>query len=407
MLKLIIRQILQRKTAVFFILIIWAISGYFIYQYKNEFFSRLSYLFSEPSLIKGKQDFKKAHRYFRQAQLYIKENQVDLGLMQQSCNKIPIKFTGSIKQFSPHWLQKLEDWHLLSYEIKNNVWSQQSAILAELPDYWQKNRSIVWKSLKSIADALQFAYEIPDIDTKDILLPHIFTNYAKALCVPHLAMLVWGNYVEFQERRVTRSIGNHSRGTLYLESLRGSTHYIEALRNFLGVFSSPSENGRGLRNSLSYPNREMGLVSVNLEESIPFYEKLIFVEGAEARPSLHLSLGKIYHIVAQKYASVNLKKENYYNKKALAHLRLAGQLSGLAAQAYEQIAFLWLEKKKYGKAIVELRRLQKMRLKPGFSHREFIVLVRRTLIGLGRVNEVDCFIHTRQKQPPHCTGLNL
>ena len=210
MFDLIFRQIQRHKRPLFLILLSWLLGAYLIYQNHHQVFAYLSYFFSSPSLPQ-KQKPAKAYKYIKRAQLRLKEQKIDLSIMEKSCKQLPIRYRGDPEQFTPDWLESLKNWKLTAFKsLKDKKTDSQKVEegIATMPDYWKEKHTFVLLSLRDAIDAMQFAYEIntaqvnPETKNKKIIVvPRLVERYAKALCKDHLALLAWGEYLTFQERR--------------------------------------------------------------------------------------------------------------------------------------------------------------------------------------------------------------
>ena len=400
MLDLILRQIRRHQGPLFLVLLVWLIGAYFIYQNQHRVFAYLSHLFSSPALPE-KQDSAKAYPYIKRAQKRIKEEKIDLRIMEKSCRKIPIRYRGEPEQFAPDWLDRLKNWKLETVEEAKEEGSYKK--VAGLPDYWKEKHAFVLLSLRDLINAMQFAYEVKAVEPKTkkrklIIVSRLLEPYAKALCKDHLALLAWGEYLAFQERRAGG------------KEPKGSRLYIEALRNYLGETgsaglgesSSPRLYSGPLTTSFCQRKR-LNLSCLAPKESISTYQKLLRLEKASRIPGLHFKIAQSYLILASRESTKGAVQRR--RKQALVHLRFAAKSYDWEVEAHLGMARIHLKQKKYRQALSEnIRRLKNLSRRPGFPHEEFSNLARQTLIGVGRPKDADCFSTLYRK---HCPELNL
>ena len=383
MLSLILRQILSHKLAFFLLFAVWFCGGYLLYLYHNPLFAYLSYWFASPSLPQ-RQEPAIAYQYLKRAQLYLQDTSVNLEIMEKSCSLVPKQYRGKESEFHPDWLERVRAWKLEPISDTSQEEGQVGSA-ANFPDYWQKNYLVVLQSLKSTANAMQFAYEIPlpqGESQRPVVIPRFFERYARAICKPHLAILAWGDYVSFQEKRATRQLMKTSKPNKPLNFLKANPLYIEALYGYLG-YPIPRQSWT----DTACNHKQASLLCMDTPQTVSTYHKLLKVEAKSRRPRLHLQLAQAYlHKIKQ-----TTKIDQEETKLAMQHLIAASRLYSLEAEARMIMVQIWIRQKNYARALTELRHLYLLRKSPGFDKKEFAMLAKKTLIGVGRPRDGDCF----------------
>ena len=418
MFRLILHQILLRKYILLIIILTWVGGYYLLKNYKNDLFSQLTYFFNKPSLP-YKQDKKKAQRYLREAQIIIYNDRIKLDLMRASCKESVIRYTKNTPPAKLDWLERLKNWRIDS-EQEYNLTRGQVAYLANMPEYWQTHQPKVFEAFHLAITATQFAYEVsmPAWSSKNVLpnlseqtghkksllfiVPRLVESYARAVCQPYPAMLVWNNYIEFQEQRAARKkvASTKNQSTLSMRSilneLKGSPLYKESLRSWLGG-SIPNDFTLGRDLSFCHKTQQLRLVCISPYEAITAYQKLLHVEAQNNKPRIHLQLAQAIFIASQKERSK--KGRVSLHKKALLSLQKALKDYATQCEAQTLLTAYWVrEKKNYQKAWKHLRKLHLLRRQPNFSQTNFEQLAKQTLTGLGRLKDADCF-HTQPHYP--------
>ncbi len=402
MLGLILRQLLQHKLVFFLFFGVWTTSAYYLITNGDQIFARLHHFLTSQSFSK-RQNYHKAYQYILSAELRLKKNNIHLKIIEKSCKNIPIFYKGNIKEFAPHWLAKIEHWQVAPKNQFEQEMAQKDKV-NDFPEYWKEKHSFVLESLSDVINAMQFAYEIPlgiVSEKKGLLLvPDVFERYARALCRPQMAMLAWGEYVTFQETRAAKKIQSNDIEKILAE-LSDNALYIKALLNYIGNTSLKTQN-----QFVSFCSRKNNhLACIAPKESIITYQKLITIEkSGKTYRRYHINLARSYIIAGNR----NPRHKKKYQAKALTQLQLATRFYKGETEARLGRATIFLQQKKYKRALKELRYLKILSLKSQSIMKDFHHLSRRALIGVGRLKDADCFATTKfLPKSKYCQSIKL
>ncbi|MEQ9364901.1 MAG: hypothetical protein RIF32_11690 [Leptospirales bacterium] len=441
MLRLILRQILKHKWPLLILSCVWIGAGYFLYHNSHNMLAllvRLTVDLPEP----GRQDPLSALGYVKDARERVRPIRLDL--MQRTCTGfLPLRYTGSVEDFRPHWLEKLDNWQIQTESGPEPV----------EPDlYWRDNLEEVLASLRDAVNAMQYAYEITGTDQGDATLettvvPDLVARLARAACRPELAMLAYGDYAHFQEERawlritggkasavardragpapILADLGPGERERLILEQLAGVPEYIRALRLYLGgppvdPGDASACNGRiGAVGRMG--NQDLRLGCVAPTEALSIYDRLLQVSPADDGPALHRDAGLVRLMAARRSGG---KAAEAHREAAIQHLTIASGSYATEFDARVELARLYLAwatelealgrsgeaARKYALGHDEVRQLALLSRRRDFRERDFRALARRTLMGLGRFRDADCFADmssNRYGTREHCLNLAL
>lgn len=444
MLRLIIRQILKHKWPLLILVFIWIGAGYLLFENSHRLLAtlvRLTVNLPDP----GRQDPEAALGYVESARE--RTANIRLDLMARTCtNFLPLRYTGAIEDFRPHWLEKLESWQV----------STESGPEPVEPDqYWSANIDEVLLALRDAVGAMQFAYEITAEDlgqpgAETILVPDLVARLASAACRQEIGVLAFGDYAEFQEQRAwlaiagdqsTRSLerddprpvlsdlGPGERERLILEKLNGVESYNTALRTYLGG-PPPDPHDRSACNNASGARHRGGpteaaqnfrLACVAPTEAISVYDRLLAVAPAQEGPALHRDAALVHLLAARRASGAEAEA---HHTAAVQHFTIASGAYETEFEARTELARLYLARaiemesrsqadaatEAYALAHDEVRQLALLSRRRDFNETEFRELARRTLMGLGRFRDADCFADMsslRYGTRDHCLNLQL
>ncbi len=420
MLKLLLRQIKKHRAGLIPVLLAWVIGGTLLFKYNDSCLAALSRLvvrLPEP----GTQRPVEALKYLEDARGIIAEKEIRLDLMARLCGKTPIKWTDDRELYRPHWLEKIRSWNLATAP-------DASAVVIEPDEYWKENRPVVLEALSLVMNAQALAFEITAADRalpegETILVPDELGRYARALCNDQIAVLAWGDYVEFQEIRAFRRMMTADpnleetyrypveQEILILESLREDPLYLRALREY-AAGDPPLPEGGGTCGDTNFR-----LPCAAPRETLKVWNKELYFAPAAARPALHLRLGRLHRVLAKEAgtdehlllaldqftgATVSIPLEE---EARLGLTRLFLMLADRAPVGAPRREF-------FERAYDEIKMLSLITRGRGLTDREFRELTRHTLIGLGRFQDADCFADLARNvngglTRPHCQDFRL
>lgn len=437
------------------ILIVWIAGAYVFYGSRNDwltFLSRLTVSLPE----RGEEKPAEAFAYVRQARALLSDDGVDLRLMQKTCGGgfLPLKYRGEIEDFRPHWLDRLKNWHPANVADTRTI---------EPDEYWKQKRPVVVDALKAALNALELAYEIPASVQENgegsptppmIRVADLVAHLSRAICRDEVGILAYGDYAEFLEVRAwerllarrcggnaceERDFGLPEKRRLILEALRNSAdreNYILALRNYYSGFPPDPYD---LRRSCH--SRQYRLSCAAPREAVDVFAKLIAVASDPATlHAAHLASGLLH---VQLLAGTEAGEESQHYTAAVNHFQIATGHSDTASDAHLELARLYLDRARraesvfvgtqnagqrsrspealeyYGLAFEQVQQLSLMdrttvleRAGRPLADREddYRDVARRTLIGLERFKEADCFAELRDVgygAREHCERLRL
>jgi len=424
MIRLIFRELKKHTKGLIFLLLCWAIGGYFIYENRHQIPVLLSRLFlSLPE--SGSQDAEKAYDdYILPAQQIIavdldfwctnmpawlggcteKEtlsNQINLEIMEKACRK----YTGPEIPDKPHWLESIREWNISPYDK-----SEDLSRTVEPMEYWDENNETVLLALEKLIQGTSYAWEIPadirnDGNPKTLLVAEIISRYAKAVCRYDRALMAWGDYMEFQELRAGvqaeknnpdayRKYKYPSEKSLFsLRSLKNNENYIRSLREY-SAGSAPETLLFGCRNA------PLNLVCASPDETIKMLNKMIYFSRAEDLPGLYLKLAKL-HMLSP---SAEVKR------KSLDYLAGAENYPGTKKEALIFTIRYLLMEGNTGEAYKYLLKLKTVLPEGGRNDGEYRRFARTILMRDGKHKEADCFSEKSETVlgvREHCKNLNL
>lgn len=398
MLRLILRQILRRKLAVSLLLLVWIVSGYYLFTYSSRIFSEVVSWFTVLP-APGEQDPVKAAAYVARAQETLQESNVDLAVMTRACREfLPRSFTGSVDSYRPDWLSRMEHWRIAGASAAGG----QDDALAVPDAYWRENRATALAALKHALDAQQYGYEISGRDRgeaagPEILTPALIAKYSAAVCNDELGLMAWGDYARFQEDRAWNAIlaargdmeehdaGPGEKQKLILEKLHGDPRYLRALREYSGG-APPDPRAPDACKAQD----GLRLACLAPAEASAVYAKLIQVAPADEIPRLRMNLALTLVRQAQ-----TASDPQPLLQQAVDELTIAALARETESDAYFELARLQLQRREFEPAYDAVKQLQLLSRQPGFDDREFRRLARETLNGLGRFRDADCFAEMR------------
>jgi len=429
MFKLILRQLAKHWKGLIPVSILWIICGYYILENKHDFLTTLSHWFinlPEP----GTQNQARAYEYVKKAMDRIEKGQtgffcrnfdtdsciqerkrtgnIRLDLMQKACRYITGKYRGD-DAYRTHWLEKLENWNLnIRTDTSRRSIDSDNTIVPE--HYWKTHRDTVMESLKSLIDAMNYAYEISpsargEIKGKTWIIPELITEYSEALCMDIPGILAWGDYIEFQEVRAFRSIKKEKpdfekdyiypaeQEMLVLKKLKNNPEYILSLKKY-SAGNPPS------RGDLESCNRgPYRLACLSPPEATKVINKLLYISPEHELPGYRLNLGLIYLMRTN-------AGEKKYLEKSLDNLSEASRSHSTERDARIVMTKIYLKKRDFKQAYDQIKHLHLMTPR----NNEYKKLVRLTLIGMGRFADADCFSVMAKLEfgkRVHCRKLEL
>ncbi len=445
------------------ILIVWVAGAYLFYEYRHDwlnFLSRLTVSLPE----RGEEKPHQAYAYLQRANEIVAEDGVDLRLMQKTCGTgfLPLKYRGEIEDFRPHWLDRLENWHPRNVPDTRTI---------EPDEYWKQHRPAVVDALKATLNAMELAYEIPagvrkaqddaaeeDIsstagDESKIRVADEVALLARSICRDEIGVLAYGDYAEFLEVRAWRRVlkrrcgdgceerdfGLPEKRRLTLEALRNSAdreNYMLALRHYYSSF--PPDPYDLPRSCLS---RRYRLSCAAPREALDVFAKMIAVASdAGTLHRAHLASG---YLQVQLLLDASSGNDPQHYSAAVNHFQIATGHVATASDAHLELARLYLDRARraesvhagtedsgqrsrspealeyYELAFEQVQQLSLMDrttvLERGGNlladrEDEYREAARRTLIGLGRFKEADCFSQLRDVgygAREHCENLRL
>ncbi|MBW7857170.1 MAG: hypothetical protein H3C43_02450 [Leptonema sp. (in: Bacteria)] len=356
----------------------WIGGGYYIFSNRFEILSFFYRLTLRPPAA-GTQNQSKAYFTFIEPVINeIKEQQIDLNRMRNSCPKVLVRsFRPDENFFTADWLQI----HLQKKDFSTDI-----DLSSDL--YWKKNRPIIAEALYSLLESTIYAYEIPAeiTESEPILVPQLIEQFSAALCNPYPAIRIWGNYAAFQEQRAYNELLSTEkdiefrlpfpaeRELLMLSKLKNRGEYIMALRSYLGgpPPADPNESCTDFR-----------LVCIAPNEALRATDKLIYASPKDRLGMLFLNHGRIY---------LRLSNQNItYINKALDRFEGATEDRSSEISARLEMGAVLAGQKRYNEAYRQLSILQVVMGPQVKRSREFRVLARQVLMGSGRFVEADCF----------------
>ncbi len=441
MLRLIFRQILKHKWPLLILSCVWLGAGYFLFQNSHKMLAwlvRITVSLPDP----GRQDPMEALGYINEARERVEP--VRLDLMARTCTEfLPLRYTGSPEDFRPHWLEKLDAWQVQTDDGRTPV----------EPDlYWSQNIDAVLSALRDAVSAMQFAYEITGADQGEptletTLVPDLVAELARAACRPEVAMLAYGDYARFQEDRAwlqltggrtsrenagpaptLADLGPTERERMILEKLTGVPEYIRSLRLYLGGPPvDPADptacDGRmgGGEQDLPAGAADLRLACVAPTEALSIYAKLLQVSPTTDAPALNRDAGLVRLMAARRAAG---DAAEAHRAAAIQHFTIASGSYATEFDARMELARLYLARateleqigrkdgaaQYYGLAHDEVRQLALLSRRRDFREEDFRGLARRTLMGLGRFRDADCYSNmssNRYGTRSHCLNLVL
>lgn len=356
----------------------WIGGGYYIFSNRFEILSFFYRLTLRPPAA-GTQNQSKAYFSFIEPVLdEIKDQQIDLIRMRNSCPKVLLhSFRPDEAFFTADWLQV----HLQKKGFNTDV-----DLSSDL--YWKKYRPIVAAGLYSLLESTIYAYEISAEITEGqpILVPQLIDQFAAALCNPYPAIRVWGNYATFQEQRAYNELLSTEknlefilpfpaeRELLMLSKLKNRGEYLLALRSYLGGSppADPNESCTDFR-----------LVCIAPKEALRSTDKLIYVSPKDRLGMLFLNHGRIYLRLSD--------QDPTYLEKSLDRFQGATEDRSSEISARLEMGTVLASQKRYDEAYRQLSILQVIMGPQVKQSREFRTLARQVLMGSGRFVEADCF----------------
>lgn len=384
---LVFSYIARQKKAIFVLLLFWTAGGWLLYRHYHYLFALMSYYAIKPPFLSVQQE-KKVLPYVRRAEKRIHDHKIDLKLMTQACAYYPSMYRINREERKLDFLEQIRNWKI-SYSDKTDAYilkqleaKGQKAFLVEPDSYWKENLPFVLLSLKDITDALEFGNEIssekihPSSGKSSIVpLARLFAKYANAICRPELAVIVWSNYISFQERKNQR---------------REQSLYREALYNYTGRknFLSSKDDFQ----EVCHTRNKISLTCFSPREGISTYNRLHSIEISWKHPQVHLYLAEAYLQAAfqESYPDGSQKKKKYYREQAIENLQRATHSYRYEADARMRLAFLKLEQKQYTEALKEIRKISLFQKQTGFQREKYYRLAHRTLLALERWKDAEC-----------------
>ena len=413
--QLIFSYISRQKKAIFLLLLFWAAGGWLLHRHHHYLFALMSYYAIKPPLLFAQQE-KKVLPYVRRAEKRIHEHKIDLKLMTQACAYYPSMYRINWKERKPDFLEQIRNWKI-SYSDKTDAHilkqleaKGQKAFLVKPASYWKENLPLVLLSLKDIANALEFGDEvssekihplgtsskedikkIPSSGKSSVVpLARLFAKYAKAICRPELAMIVWGNYISFQERKSQKREQSFSSRKKTLPLLKKDSLYREAIYGYIeGKNLFPSKDDF---QEVCHTRNKISLTCFSPQEGISAYHRLHSIETSWKHPQVHLYLAEAYlqATFQESFPHGSQKKKKYYREQAIKNLQQATRSYTHEADARMRLAFLRLEQKQYAEALKELHKISSFQKQAGFQREKYYRLAHRTLVALGRWKDAEC-----------------
>lgn len=385
---------------------IWAVGGYYIYEYRHQMLSRLGRLFNTfPEA--GEERPEKANSFIAPALERIdpsygnrscKENAkacedlrrqaIRLDLMEKACGSSVVEM---YSYYKTDWLTELREWNLTPYEemLRKGKITMGDTAVSNI--YWKTNQNVVLESLKDLINASSYAFEVrADVSgTRDIYVAEEIAKLARAVCREDIAVLAWGDYVSFLEARAFRKITTDDpsfssdyqlpmeQEIFVLDSLKDNERYIAALLSYLNGAPAPGPN------TLCADQRFRLSCAAPLEAE-KVYKKLLYALPASYLPPTYYKIAQL---------QLYLSREGYPDRHRKSLDSLAGAVIGpdIEYQARLLITAILLEEKLYEQALDQLKTCAKLTQDQGLTDSEFRALAQRTLMGLGRFPEADCY----------------
>lgn len=407
MIRLLWRQLLKHRIAFSSILLVWVVSGLLLANFHHQLLTGFSHLLAGlPE--KGQQDPEEAHAYILSAEQRLKD-QVRLDLMANACRQIPLHMRQDIEAYRPHWVEKIKHWNL----SPENVY--EAGQVVEPDGYWHEHAQVTRDALKDLVDAISYAYEVRPEDVGEaegatIIVAERLAQVARAVCREDLAILAWGDYVEFLEVQAyhellqqhpeydTGYIFPSEKEVLVLESLKQNPFYLRALREYLaGSPPAPDE--------LSICSSGMRLSCVSSPEAIRVYQKLLYAAPDDEGAVIRLNLGRLHLLQSLRYPNAGK-----HRTMALNYFTHAAGDKRTEESARMAMASILLQQKNFSEAYRQLQQLSQLNRNRTSINKEFRDIARLTLMGLGRFTDADCFAdmaelpHGRRY---HCRKLEL
>ncbi len=413
MIAALFRYINRHRWPFILLLLIWLCGAYLLQQYGSLLWAELDRLWIAVDEPQKGEDPPKANYYLQRALERVEKSGVDLKLMRQACNFLPLKFKGKVENFRLDWLEKqVEQIKVEQTEI------EQIKELAELDSYWKRHYATVHTALKELAIAMRYAYKLVidrEGEEKELILAEIFTKYAAALCQFELALWVWGDWARFLEQKAGYSARNEQeagyfalneqkaaysarrRSAIIPISLRNNRDYIQALENYLG---GPAP--RAYKEKSCW--RQVKLSCIAPEEALLVYGKLLQASDSREKARIYLNMAQ---------TELWLAKSRADRRHVEAALKLLSEVTAnplYRAEAQILITHIYLEKKDYRRALQEIRSLARLPLRGDINEKEIRPLISRALRGLGQFKAADCFAPLQQLpygRDSYCRQLKL
>jgi tetratricopeptide (TPR) repeat protein len=393
MLKLILRQLQKYRIPLLFLIVLWVVSGYYIFESR---FALLSFLYRITRSLPepGTQNPVQAYAFIEDALSALEDGQIDLRRMATACPAtLKHSYRPDEEYFQTDWLQRY---------LQRREFTEDADLSSDR--YWMQHRKTVATALHSLLEATLYAYEIPEEVTKkeSLLVPELVEKLSEALCNPYPALRVWGDYVHFQEKRAYRLLLEAEKDLelllpfpaeqelLVLGTLKNRGEYIMALRRYAGgpAPSDPDEACTDFR-----------LVCIAPAEAARVIDKLIYTSPEDRRGMLYLNQARIY-------LRLNRKDDR---EKALNRFEGATADRSTEIPARLEMGALLARDGRYDEAYRQLHILDVI-MGPQRKHsREFRALARSVLIGTGRFVEADCFSDESERGGlrPACVNFRL
>ena len=426
MFKLFLRQLKKHRAGLIPVAIVWILGGYVIFTNHHACLATLSrWTVTLPG--PGEQRPAAAMQYVEAARELIADDEIRLDLMHKMCNRHELRQADERDLYRPHWLEKIRSWNLAEPGSPSRV--------VEPSEYWDEHRATVLDALRSAVNAQALAFEITPGDLglpegETILVPAEVARYARAVCRPQIAVLAWGDYVEFQEVRAFQKLQtgepelaeNYAypaeQQILILSALQEDPNYLRALREY-GAGEPPLPEVGG-----TCADGNFRLACGAPLEAVKVLNKQLYFAPARSRPLLHLRLGALHRVLERETS------DPQHLGRALDHYAGATESAPTEEEGRLNLAriFLMLADRSrtaspdagrehrlyYERAYEELKQISLIKKGQGLTDDEFRELARHILIGLDRFRDADCFADLAHPTPgtdgltrPHCKDLRL
>ncbi len=373
MLSIILKQLLKYKYPIIGFIILWIVSGIWIY---NQRFQLLAFLYKISSNVPetGSENPLKAYKdYFLPAYELLIENQIDLKKMEDIC---PTSIKSYILLDSEYQWDFLRKYNYFSYD--------QEYIFKKSYSYWLEKKPIVEKALLLLKESTRYAFEIPadyTIEKKNILLPLFIQQCFNAICFPTEGKKFWRDYIIYLEHRFYKEKKIHEELPYPMDLDLDLLFHLQ--NEYKYQFAIYQYIEKQIPFELIENCNSQNLACLNPTEVNYYYNKLLFISPKDQWGKLFLNQARLYQILG--------KDNEKFFKLALDRYRGAMDFTDTKIDAYLEIINLFLKWNKPENALKIIQEFKTIKPKSFFREELYYTLIYKTLSLLKHYKEADCF----------------